>query len=846
MKQDSARAIEHLAASIADGTTVDWGAAESSISPGEQRLLRHLHLIGTLAEVYRSLPVDPASPEDDPLADPHPAGPRWGRLILLDRIGQGTSADVFRAWDVDLQREVALKLLRLDGVTADAAANTRMLQEARRIARVRHPHVVHVYGAERHEERIGLWMELVRGRSLDDIVRDDGPLAADAAARIGADLAGAVAAVHAAGLLHRDVKAQNVIQDESGRIVLMDFGAGEEIGARPRVAGTPLYIAPEVLAGGPASAASDVYSLGVLLFYLTTGRFPVQAASLEELQRAHRAGGRRPLRQVNPKLPATFAGIVDRALSADPAARFATAAAMEAELRRVASGGTVTDDRPARWRGWAVGAATAAAVIALLATIASVRPFSPRPNPEPTSIAVLPLAFAADQSDAALLADGLTDELITTLGQVQALRVTAHTSVRRFRGSTEPVSAIAAQLGVASVLEGSIAVDRGGADPRVRVNLRLIKAGTDAQIWSDRFERGLGDLLALEREIARAVTGSISARLTDGEAARFARASATSPPAQRAYLQGIAYLSQNRHGAEVRPALEALQQAIAIDPSFAPAHAAAARTYVLLGFDREIPQSEAYAAAKAAAQRALALDPDLAEARIALADVSFYYEWDFAGAEAEYQRAIRLAPSGAYARTQYARLLAALGRTDEARQHADGAVAVDPLTAEVTLTQGLMAYYQRRYDEAADILHATSRMDPRFPGAYFTLGRIEEARGRLANAMDFTDRAIRLSETPAWRAQALRLRALAGQTAAARSALARLQDRLAADGRTLADPHEAYVRLALGERDAALDLLTAAVDARDPAVLWIGVDPRLDSIRGDPRFRQLIARLGRP
>ena len=846
MRPDAARVLEQLAASIADGRPVDWDGGEAQLTEGEKRLVRHLHLIDTLAEVYRSQPLEGSEDGGEATpSDPEPVGPRWGRLILLDRIGQGTSGDVFRAWDVDLQREVALKLLRVDGVTADAAANARMLQEARRMARVRHPHVVHVYGAERHEERIGLWMELVRGRSLDDVVRSDGPVGAEAAAGIGADLCGAVAAVHAAGLLHRDIKAQNVIRDDSGRSVLMDFGAGEEIGtSRARLAGTPLYIAPEVLAGGSATVASDVYALGVLLFYAVTGAFPVQAGSLEELRQAHESDARRELRRVNPKVPAAFARVVERALSADPAARYPTAAAMEADLRRVARG-QAQEAGTSRWRGWLATGATAAAALALIGTLSPNRPFASRAIGEPTSIAVLPLTFTSGGSDAPFLADALTEELITTLGQIQALRVTAHTSVRRFRGTTEPVSAIASQLGVGSILEGSVAV-QSGTDPRVRVNLRLIRAGTDVHLWSDSFDRPLSNLIALERHIARAVAESVRAVLTPQESARFAQRTVTSGAAQRAYLEGLSYLAQNRRGAEVRPALEALQRAMALDPSFAAPHAVAARTYVLLRADGEISQAEAHAAAKAAAQNAIALDSQLPDAHVALGDVSFHYEWDWATAEAEYLRAIELSASTIDARRHYADLLAATGRPDAARQQADEAVELDPLTPDVLLTAGVMAYYQRRFDEAHDILRRVILMDPRFPGAYRMLARIEEARGNISEAIELTDRALRLVDYVPARAAALSLRARAGQHAEARKGLAELKSRLEAENRPLNPAYEAYVRLALGEREAALGLLAKAVAARDQLVLWMRVDPRLDPLRSDPRFQALLTRLGQP
>jgi TolB-like protein/Tfp pilus assembly protein PilF/tRNA A-37 threonylcarbamoyl transferase component Bud32 len=831
-------ALLDLAASVADGAPVDWSQPVGTLSAHDRRVFDHLRVIRSLS------PEDDASA--DALADPEPAGPRWGRLILLDRIGQGTSGDVFRAWDVELQREVALKLLHVDGVS-DAAANARLLGEARRLARVRHPNVVHVYGAERHEERIGLWMELVRGRTLDEVIRGEGPLPVAAAAALGADLAAAVAAVHAAGLLHRDVKAQNVIREDSGRAVLMDFGTVAEISSvRPALAGTPLYLAPEILEGAQASPASDVYSLGVLLFYLASGRYPVQADTVEGLAAAHRAGRRTSLREAAPDVPLPFLRIVDKALTADPTLRYPSAGELELALR------SFLEPRPAltrpTWRTWAVAAVTAVAVTALAATL--WRPWArPAPTAALTSIAVLPLTYVSGATDAPYLADGLTDQLITTLGQVGALRVTSSTSVQRFRETRKPVSTVASELHVGSVLEGSIAVQGspGNADdPKVRVNVRLIRAGTDVELWSDSFERPLSDLLALQADIARAVARNVQAKLSQGEEASLAKSAQTSSPAQRSYLEGISYLRQNRHGAELLPAKEAFQQAIALDPRFAPARAALAQTYVRLGDDAEMTQAAAYAAAVPEARRALALDPNWSDAHVALADLSFRYDWDWSGAEAGYKQAIALDSSNAQARTQYARLLAALGRLDAARQEAETAVAIDPLTADVSLTAGLMAYYQRRYAEAEDIMLRVLRMDPRFPGGYFVMGRVNEAQGRFVDASSMIDRAIRLSDTPHWRVEALRVRALAGDADAARDGLARLKAQLASEHRPLEPLFEAYVRLALGERDRAVELLSASVDARNPSVLWMAVDPRLDPLRGDARFVALVAHLGRP
>jgi TolB-like protein len=514
---------------------------------------------------------------------------------------------------------------------------------------------------------------------------------------------------------------------------------------------------------------------------------------------------------------------------------------MEAALRQAVD--IPPQERSSRL-SWALAAVTMAAIIALIAVI--VRGSQPTRNAqtEMTSVAVLPLKLISGGDDAQYLADGLTDQLITTLGQVRSLRVTSYQSVARFKGSSRPAADVARQLGVGSVMEGSLFVQPAAGTPRVRINIRLIRAGTDVQLWSGSFERPLGDLLELEASIARVVARGVTATLTPEESAHLERAKPTTAPAEQAYMEGLSYLSQNRHGAEVRAALQAFERAISLDPTFAPAYAAVARTYVTLGFDGEITHQDASASASRAARRAIDLDPELADAHAALADISAYYEWDWSAARVEYQRAIALNPSGSYARTQYARLLAAFGELDAAKEQADAAVTVDPLTANTVLASGLIAYYARRYDEAAATLERVVRMDPRFPGGYFTLGRVYEAQRRYDVAIDVTDRAVRLADTPQWRAQALRLRALAGRRGVARRGFEELEARLEREQKRLYPEHEAYLQLALGDRDAAVDLLEQAVSERDPGVLWMKVDPRLDPIRNDPRFVALLARLG--
>jgi serine/threonine-protein kinase len=345
-----------LAARVSDGARIDWDREEqSAASEDERRIVRHLRLVDGVAGVHRSQTSSESSKNplemsrtvastvtvagDTTLVASEAVEPSirgWGRLEIREKIGEGAFGEVFRAWDANLDREVALKLLKTEPSLRESLAST-VLKEGRLLARLRHPNVVTVHGAETHEDRVGLWMEFVRGRSLADLLDEHGTLGAREAALIGLDLCRALAAVHGAGLVHRDIKARNVMREEGGRILLMDFGAGRDTKqvegqATRTISGTPLYIAPEVYARRPATARSDIYSLGVLLYHLVTGSYPVRARSLGELQDKHSRREMRLLRDERSDLPESFVNVVERALAWDPDERFATAGRMEQAL----------------------------------------------------------------------------------------------------------------------------------------------------------------------------------------------------------------------------------------------------------------------------------------------------------------------------------------------------------------------------------------------------------------------------------------------------------------------------------------------------------------------------------
>jgi serine/threonine protein kinase len=344
--------LHDVAGAMMDGAPIDWASAESKADDESmRRIVRELRVIAAIADVHGtsavssdSLSVD-AEPGNLPSGEQPRDGARaespervqgtWGALRLLEKIGEGAFGSVYRAWDMRLDREVALKLLHRED-TSRAREASAVIDEGRMLAQVRHPNVVTVHGADRSDGRVGVWMEFIHGQTLEQLLRERGAFGAAEATLIGRDVCRALSAVHRAGLLHRDIKAHNVMREHGGRIVLMDFGTGIHYGdsddSSGGLAGTPLYMAPEVLDGREATVLSDVYSVGVLLYHLVTGSYPARGHSVQEIRAKHSRGERTFLRDARPDLPDDFVQIVERALSPEPDRRYEGAGAMEAAV----------------------------------------------------------------------------------------------------------------------------------------------------------------------------------------------------------------------------------------------------------------------------------------------------------------------------------------------------------------------------------------------------------------------------------------------------------------------------------------------------------------------------------
>ena len=517
----------------------------------------------------------------------------WSHLRLVERIGRGAFGEVYRAWDTRLDREVALKLLPADRSPGNRAASS-IIHEGRLLAKVRHPNVVIIYGAEQIGDQIGLWMEFVRGHTLEQILDQRKVVSAAEAVDIGLELCRAVSAVHGAGLLHRDIKAHNVMRAEDGRIVLMDFGTGRELDddASSDLAGTPLYLAPEVLQGQKATVRSDIYSLGVLLYHLVTGSYPVQARTVREIRRAQELGERTAIQTARSDVPSKLARVIERAIDRRPERRYESADALAADLaalqprprlvRLAYAAGMAAASILVVVMGWEVAgrqvgsSRTPSALLASFAGLSPVGAVNVSPAERPI-IAVLPLQNLSAEPDSDYFVDGLTDEIIRNLAVIKGLEVRSRTSSFAFKDKPRNLRDIGQQLGVNLVVEGSIM--RSGS--KLRINAQLIQIAGDVPLWAERFDRELKDVFAIQDEISRAIVNKL--RLTLG---RGQRRYETNLEAYELYLTARAVVAR-RGTSNAQKAAELFEQVIKTDPAFAPAYAGLVDAYAFMSMDIE-------------------------------------------------------------------------------------------------------------------------------------------------------------------------------------------------------------------------------------------------------------------
>ncbi len=667
--------------------------------------------------------------------------------------------EVWRARDTRLERDVALKVLPAEAL-ADETARARLVREARLASKLNHPHICTIHEVGDAEGQTYIAMELVEGQPLDARVAA-GPLPVDEVLRYGQQMADALAHAHARGVVHRDLKSANVVVTPEGQVKVLDFGLakrltgdnltevsrvlGQTLTAPGVVPGTLAYMAPEQLRGQAADARSDIWALGVVLYEMAGGRRPFHGQTGFELTSAILTSAPPPL---PPAVPSALSVVIERCLAKKPGARYQHATEVQAALAAGQAGAAPRGLDRVRRRRHLVAGAGLAALVAIVVALAALGVGALRTRflggagsgGRVIRLAVLPFANLSGDPAQEYLSDGFTQEMITQLGRLHptGLSVIARTSVMRYKKGDTPIDQIGRELRVDYILEGSVHRESG----RVRITAELIKVLDQTQLWADRYERDLAGLLALQSDVAQKVAGALALKLLPAELARLASRRAVNREAYEAYLKGSS-LWKTMTPADVGTAERYFELALEREPSYAAAYEGLAWVWAIRQQMGMILPQVAGPKAKAAALKALELDDSYAGAHEALAVVLAATDWDWAGAEREYRRALELNPNGANAHAYYAHLLMVIGRGGEAVEHGKQAIELDPFNALFHGMYAIVLLHQRRFDDAVAAARAALAIDPDQSVAEKRTGEGVHREGDARRAIGLTAAATR-------------------------------------------------------------------------------------------------------
>ena len=784
---------------------------------------------------------DDWSIDDHP--DPKPLAPglQIGVYRIESILGHGGMGIVYRALDTRLSRPVAIKVLSDE--LATAAARRRFQREAQMASALNHPHILTVHDAAEFEGRQYLVTEFVDGGTLKDWIRAERRTWRQVVELL-TGVADGLAAAHTGGILHRDIKPQNILVAKNGYAKLADFGLAKieqpsppkegtetltDANTRPgAIVGTMVYMSPEQASGRTSDARSDIFSFGIVLYEALTGRRPFEGASEFDVLQAI---VRNPAPALNPEVPAALRGVVEKALEKDPTERYQTMRDLVVDLRRLSrltaetAAETPISPQPGRNQSSRLWIAAGAVVLLLAGGLAAWKwRTSPGVATQIRSIAVLPLENFSGDSSQEYLSDGTTEALIADLAQIRSLKVISRTSVMHFKGTTKTIPEIGRELGVDAIIEGS--VHRVG--DRVRITAQLIHAPTDTHLWAQNYERSMSDMLALETEVARAIAQEIRVQITTEEGGRMA-GGAVDPAAQEAYLLGT-YSRWKLKSADLKQAVQHFERAIQIQPDYASAYAG------LSGAWAEIATRDSVVPGRAAARKALELDPNLSEAH------SASYDWDWASAEQGFKRALELDPNSLEYCQCYADLLAGMGRFPEAIAILERGITLNPLSSAIQAAMGRVLVWQKNYDAAIPYLQKALEIDPENAIANLFLGEAYEVKGDFTKALTTTEQYLRLRGVDPDNSPLVgRIYAKQGR----RTDALRVLSNLTKPGANPSARDLATLYFALGDKDQGFESLTKAFDEKQD-VLRVRVSGLFDGVRDDSRMKALIARLQIP
>jgi serine/threonine protein kinase/Tfp pilus assembly protein PilF len=792
---------------------------------------------------------------------------------IFEKLGAGGMGEVYKAEDLKLNRTVALKFLPVH-LVEDVHAKERFIHEAQATAALQHPNIAVIYDFIESVNETVIVMEYLEGQTLAQKIKlQKANLKQNLDWMIGISCGLAIA--HEKGITHRDIKPENLIITSSGVPKIMDFGVAKlrgtptltEAGSR---IGTLDYAAPETVMGSKSDHRSDIFSLGVVFYELLTGQRPFYGDHDAAVVYAIVNEKPKRLTYFQNDIPPDLEQLVMKMLEKKKENRYQSVNKLLTDLRDLQK--SINDDQVSLGNNkdgkkikpqntdlkirkekslkdrqsrvnilqWKRSYIFVAIVILLILIIWTGIQLIPGSNKTIDSIAVLPLENLSDDPTEEYFANGMTDLLISNLAKIGALNVISRTSIMAYKDTDKSLPEIAKELNVDAIVEGTVL--RAGAG--VRITAQLIDGATDRHLWAESYERDLRDVLALQGEVAQAIVREIKLKLTSQEQVRLVSTRSVNPDAYEAYLKGCYFF--DKHSSEgLRKSFQYFEEAIEKDSTYANAYAGLAESYIMLGAPgiEVMPPREIMPKARNAAMQALKLDDLLADAHAALGCVKLTYDWDWTGADKEFKRALELNPSYSMAYLYYSSFFTMMGRHEEAIAMIKRALELDPLSLTINVVLGNQFYHARQYDRAIEHHLNTLEMNPNNSHAHFSLGLAYTQKGVFKEAIEELEKAVTLSERNAFVLATLGYAyGLAGMRG---EAMKILDEVLEQSKQRYITPYAiAMVYIGLGKKDQAFQWLEKALEERSTTMAWLKVDAILDALRSDPRFTELMKKMG--